>query len=100
GTTGIPAVDKLQTEFHLRDGTLTVASLHAGIAGGTVDGGGTVELLEKHVARIVSAPILDFHLNGRQLSLHELIASGIVSGQVSFVLAATGTVKKPKVHFE
>ena len=99
GTTGIPGIDKLQTDFHLRDGTLTVDALHAGIAGGALDGSGTAKLFEQQVARLLSSPVLDFHLDGKQLSLQELIASGIASGQVSFALEATGTVKKPKVHF-
>lgn len=100
GTTGIPAVDKLQTNFLLRDGTLTLESLRAGIAGGSLDGGGTAKLFEEEASRLISEPVLDFHLDGKQLSLQELIASGIVSGRVSFALTATGTVKKPKVHFQ
>ena len=98
GKTGIPAVDELATGFRLHDGTLTVESLHAGIAGGTVDGGGSAKLFEKSVRQMLDAPILDFHLDGKRLSLQDLIASGVVSGQLSFALTATGTAKKPKVH--
>ena len=100
GKTGIPAVDELATDFSLQEGTLTVASLQAGIAGGAIDGGGSAKLFEKSVEKMLAAPILDFHLDGKHLSLQELITSGVVSGQVSFALTASGTAKKPKVHFQ
>jgi hypothetical protein len=100
GKTGIPAVDELTTKFDLHDGTLTVDSLRAGIAGGAIDGGGSAKLFEKSVGKMLAAPILDFHLDGKQLSLQQLITSGVVSGQVSFALTASGTTKKPKVHFQ
>jgi len=100
GKTGIPAVDALATRFNLRDGTLNVESLQAGIAGGSVEGNGSAKLFEKSLGKMLAAPILDFHLNGKRLALHELIASGVVSGQVSFALTASGTAKKPKVHFQ
>ena len=100
GNTGIPAIDTLGSKFSLHDGTLTIDSLHAGVAKGTLDGGGSAKLFEKSVATMLAAPVLDFHLDGKQLSLHELIASGVVSGQVSFSLTAAGTAKKPKVHFQ
>jgi autotransporter translocation and assembly factor TamB len=100
GKTGIPAVDDLATGFRLQDGTLTVESLRAGIAGGVVEGGGSAKLFEKSVGKMLAAPILDFHLDGKRLSLQELIVSGVVSGQVSFALTASGTAKKPKVHFQ
>jgi hypothetical protein len=100
GKTGIPAVDELTTAFRLHDGTLIVESLHAGVAGGTVDGGGSAKLFEKNVKQMLAAPVLDFQLNGKRLSLQDLITSGAVSGQVSFALTASGTTKKPKVHFQ
>jgi hypothetical protein len=71
-----------------------------GIAHGALDGGGSAKLFEKSITTMLAAPVLDFHLNGKQLSLQELIASGVVSGQVSFALTATGTAQKPKVHFQ
>ncbi len=100
GKTGIPAVGELTSGFSLHDGTLRVESLSAGIAGGAVEGGGSAKLFEKSVGKMLAAPILDFHLEGKQLSLQDLIASGVVSGQVSFDLTASGTAKKPKVHFQ
>jgi len=100
GNTGIPAIDALESKFNLRDGTLTVESLHAGIANGDIVGGGSAKLFEKSIATMLAAPVLDFHLNGKHLSLQGLIASGVVSGQVSFALTATGTAQKPKVHFQ
>ena len=100
GKTGIPAVDALSTGFSLLDGTLTVESLHAGVAGGVVEGGGSAKLFEKSVGKMLTAPILDFHLDGKRLSLQELISAGVVSGQVSFALTASGTAKKPKVHLQ
>ena len=99
GSSGIPAVDDLQTGFHLRDGTLTVDGLHAGVAGGSLDGGGSARLFERSMAHMLDSPVIDFRLDGKSLSLEELIVSGIVSGRVSFDLTATGTAKNPKVHF-
>src|SRR5450759_243564 len=46
GSTGIPAVAELHTGFRLRDGILTVDGLHAGVAGGSLDGGGSATLFE------------------------------------------------------
>ncbi len=100
GETGIPAIGALASAFHLRNGTLTVESLRAGIAGGTVEGEGSAKLFAKSVGHMLAAPVLDFHLDGKQISLQELIASGAVSGQVSFDLTAAGTTKKPRVHFQ
>ena len=99
GTTGIPAVDELQTGFRLRDGTLTVEGLRAGVAGGSLEGGGSARLFEHTISRMLAAPVIDFRLDGKNLSLQELITSGIVSGRVSFDLTATGTAKQPKVRF-
>ena len=99
GKTGIPAIDELATRFSLHNGTLTVESLRAGIAGGAIEGGGSAKLFEQSVGKMLAAPILDFHLDGKRLSLQELITSGVLSGQVSFSLTASGTAKKPKVHF-
>jgi hypothetical protein len=99
GATGIPAIDRLQAGFRLHDGTLTVDGLHAGLASGTIDGGGSAKLFENSIARMLAAPVLDFHLDGERLSLRDLIAAGMVSGQISFSLSATGTTKNPKVHF-
>src|ERR1039457_1904919 len=56
--------------------------------------------LVKDPSGVGRIPILDFHLDGKQLSLQQLITSGVVSGQVSFALTASGTTKKPKVHFQ
>jgi autotransporter translocation and assembly factor TamB len=100
GSSGIPAIAKFQTGFHLRDGTLTVESLHAGVAGGSLDGSGSAKLFEDTIAHMLATPVLDFRIDGKQLSLQELITSGVVSGRVSFTLVATGTAKKPKVHFQ
>ena len=99
GTTGIPAVDQLQTGIRLRDGTLTVDSLHAGIAGGTIEGGGTAQIFERSVAHMLASPVIDFRLDGKSLSLEDLLTSGVVSGRVSFELTASGTAKKPKIFF-
>jgi autotransporter translocation and assembly factor TamB len=100
GKSGIPAIDQFQTGFRLRDGTLSIEGLRAGVAGGQIEGSGSTKLFERDVGKMLSAPALDFRLDGRQISLQELIAGGVVSGQVSFSLAASGTAKKPKIHFE
>ena len=99
GATGIPPVDQLQTGFRLRDGTLTVDGLRADVAGGSLEGGGSARLFERTMARMLASPAIDFRLDGKSLSLYELITSGIVSGRISFDLTATGTTKKPKVRF-
>ena len=99
GSTGIPTVAEFQTGFHLRDGTLTVDGLRAGIAGGSVDGSGSAKLFERSVAHMLASPAIDFRLDGKSLSLEELITAGVVSGKISFALTATGTAKRPKVHF-
>jgi hypothetical protein len=100
GSTGIPAIRSFQTAFHLRDGTMTVESLHAGVAGGAIKGSGTAILFERNMAHMLASPVLDFHLNGNRISLQELVTSGIVKGEVSFELSATGSAKKPKVLFK
>jgi hypothetical protein len=100
GKTGIPAINSFQTGFHLHDGTLTVDYLRAGVAGGAISGHGTATLFEKSAAHMLAAPVLDFHLDGKHISLQELVTSGIVKGEVSFGLLATGTAKKPKVLFK
>jgi hypothetical protein len=99
GASGIPAIDQFQTGFRLRDGTLSVEGLHAGVAGGEIDGQGSAKLFERSLAKMLSAQPLEFRLDGKQISLQELIAGGVVAGQVSFSLAASGTLKKPKLHF-
>lgn len=99
GETGIPSVNQLKTGFKLHDGTLTVESLTADIAGGSLHGNGSAKLFERSVERLLAAPILDFKLDGKQLSLQDLVGAGIVSGQVSFSLVASGSTKNPKVHF-
>lgn len=100
GTSGVPAIDKLQTGFRLHEGTVSIESLQAGVAGGRIEGQGSAKLFERGVDRMMSAPALDFRLDGKQISLQDLIAGGIIAGQVSFSLAASGTAKKPKVHFK
>jgi autotransporter translocation and assembly factor TamB len=100
GATGIPPVDKLRSAFQLRNGTLTVESLQAGIAGGTIDGSGSAKLFERSIEHMLKAPVLSFRLDGRRLSLADLVAGGLVSGQVSFSLTASGTTKRPRVHFQ
>jgi hypothetical protein len=99
GNTGIPAIGEFQTGFRLRGGTLTVDGLRADVAGGSLEGGGRARLFEKTISRMLAAPVIDFHLDGKNLSLEDLVTSGVVSGRVSFELAATGTAKKPKVLF-
>ena len=100
GTSGIPAIDELQTGFRLHDGTLSIQSLQAGVAGGRIEGQGSTKLFEHSLGKMLSAPALDFRLDGKHISLQELIAGGVVTGQVSFSLVASGTAKKPKVHFK
>jgi hypothetical protein len=100
GTSGIPPVDEFATSFRLHDGTVSVDSLHAGVAGGSIVGGGSAKLFEATVAHMLAAPVLDFRLDGKRLSLQDLIASGVVTGQVSFGLTASGTTQRPKVHFQ
>jgi autotransporter translocation and assembly factor TamB len=100
GSSGIPAIDQLQTGFRLRDGTLSVESLRAGVAGGQIEGHGSAKLFEQGLGKMLAAPGFDFRLDGNGISLQELIAGGIVTGQVSFSLAASGTVKRPKLHFK
>lgn len=100
GTTGIPRVNQFATSFRLHDGTVTVDGLRAGIAGGTIEGGGRVKLFEGTLAHLLTAPLLDFQLDGKRLSLKDLIASDVLKGQVSFGLTATGSAKAPKVHFQ
>ena len=99
GATGIPPVDRFQAGFHLRDGTLTVGNLRANVAGGSLRGSGSARLFADSLRRMLSAPVLDFRLDGERISLEELIASGAVKGQVSFSLSASGTTRKPKVLF-
>ena len=100
GKTGIPPIDKFQTGFSLHNGTLNIQSLQAGIAGGHIEGAGSAKLFEQNVGKLLAAPVLDFRIDGKQISLQELIAGGVVAGQVSFSLAASGTAKKPKIHFK
>jgi hypothetical protein len=100
GTSGIPPVDEFATSFRLHDGSVFVDSLRAGVAGGSIEGGGSAKLFEATVAHMLAAPVLDFRLDGKRLSLRELISSGVVSGQVSFGLTASGTTRKPKAHFQ
>lgn len=100
GATGIPAIDQFHTGFSLQDGTLSILSLEAGVAGGRIEGKGSSKLFEHSVGRMLSAPALDFRIDGKQISLQELIAGGVVTGQVSFSLAASGTAKKPRIHFK
>ena len=100
GTSGIPPVDEFETSFRLHDGSVFVDSLRAGVAGGSIEGGGSAKLFEATVAHMLAAPVLDFRLDGKRLSLRELISSGVVSGQVSFGLTASGTTSKPKAHFQ
>jgi autotransporter translocation and assembly factor TamB len=99
GTTGIPPVEEFQTGFHLHGGTLTVDDLHAGVAGGTLEGSGSAQLYERSMAHLLASPVIDFRLDGKSLSLEELITAGIVSGRLSFELSASGTAKNPKVRF-
>jgi hypothetical protein len=100
GTSGIPAIDEFQTGFRLHDGTLSIQSLRAGVAGGRIEGQGSTKLFEQSLGKMLAAPVLDFRLDGKQISLQELVAGGVVTGQVSFSLAASGTTKKPKIHFK
>jgi autotransporter translocation and assembly factor TamB len=100
GKTGIPAIDQFQTGFSLKNGTLSIESLKAGVAGGRIEGQGSAKLFEQNVGKMLSAPALDFRIDGKQISLEELIAGGVVAGQVSFSLAASGTAKKPKIRFK
>ncbi len=95
---GIPPIDRFRTGFRLRDGTLTVDELRAGVAGGSLEGVGTARLFEQTMARMLASPAIDFRLQGTSLSLADLITSGIVAGRVSFDLRATGTVRKPKLR--
>ena len=99
GATSIPPVGQLQTGFRLRDGTLTVDDFRADVAGGSIEGGGHTRLFERTMARMLASPAIDFRLEGKRLSLSELITSGIVSGRISFDLSATGTTKRPKLRF-
>jgi hypothetical protein len=98
GKTEIPPVAELATGFHLRNGTLRLDALHAALAGGTLDGGGSARLFEQRVSRMLASPAIDFRLDGKRLSLEELVTTGIVSGQISFNLVASGTTKRPQVH--
>lgn len=100
GKTGIPAIDQFQTGFSLKNGTLHIESLKAGVANGRIEGQGSAKLFEQSVSKMLSAPALDFRIDGRHISLEELITSGVVAGQVSFSLTASGTAKKPKIHFK
>ena len=84
GRTGLPAVDDLQAGFSLRDGTVSIASLRAGVANGVIAGEGSARLFGSSLVRMLSAPTLDFHLDGEQIALEQLIAGGMVAGRVSF----------------
>jgi len=100
GSTGIPTIDHFQTGFRLHDGTVSIEGLQAGVAGGQIEGQGSSKLFAQGLGKILSAPAFDFHLDGKHISLQELIAGGVVAGQVSFALTASGTTKKPKIHFK
>lgn len=97
GRTGLPAVDDLQAGFRMRDGTVSIASLRAGVANGLIAGEGSAQLFGSSLTRVLSAPALDFRLSGEQIALEQLIAGGVVTGQVSFSLVASGTTRKPKI---
>lgn len=99
GGGGIPAIDRFHTGFRLHDGTLSIESLQAGVANGRIEGQGSAKLFGPSFGKLLAAPALDFRLDGKQISLERLIAGGLVGGQVSFSLAATGTAKKPKIVF-
>jgi autotransporter translocation and assembly factor TamB len=100
GTDGIPAVPSFETKFHLQDGTLSVDSLAAAVAGGTLAGNGTLKLFEKTVQHMLRSPNVEFRLEGRQIALESLVTGGLVTGKMSFDVTASGPLRRPKVRFE
>ncbi len=99
GTNGIPSVPSLETKFHLQDGSLQVDSLAAEVAGGTLAGSGTLKLFEKTVQHMLRSPGLEFRLEGKQIALQSLITGGLVSGNISFAVTASGPLRRPKIRF-
>jgi autotransporter translocation and assembly factor TamB len=99
GKDGIPAMPSFETKFHLQDGTLHVDSLAAQVAGGSLAGSGTTKLFEESVQHMLDAPTLEFQLEGKQIALESLIAGGLVSGKMAFVVTASGPLRHPKIRF-
>ncbi len=100
GVGGIPSVPSLETKFHLQDGELDVDSLAAAVAGGTLTGSGALTLFEKTVQHMLRSPNVEFRLEGRQIALESLVTGGLVTGNLSFDVTASGPLRRPKVRFK
>ena len=100
GKDGVPSVPSFETKFHLQDGTLQVDSLAAEVAGGTLEGSGTLKLFEKTVQHMLRSPNLEFRLEGKQIALESLITGGLVSGKIDFEVTASGPLRRPKIGFK
>lgn len=81
---------ELVAKFGLERGTLRLDKLSGPVAGGRIDGHGTVKLWEKRASHPLPSPIVDAKLELRDIDLGMLAGRPDIAGKVSLHADATG----------
>jgi autotransporter translocation and assembly factor TamB len=86
----LPPIGQVDARFSLKDGTARLESLSGDAFGGRLQAQGTAQLYRKTIRNMLKSPVVDLRLEGKQIDLGTLVASGAVKGRVDLQAHAQG----------
>jgi hypothetical protein len=91
---------ELDARFALDHGLARLDRLSGPAFGGQIDAHGTLRLWEKRASRPLRSPVVDLHLDARDIDLAMLVPDAGIAGRVTLSAEAHGPLDAPEAHLQ